>query len=483
MNPVKSIWLSLLLPTLACAVPAAAATYWYLGSPLAAVSILAACLFSTTAIAHTLSRHRQAASAQLRRPELRHNSDSGTGAYASLLEEAIGLVEHLETESSEATRSRTEIEARSHVRQRQVQQLEAALGFLEDPLLITDAHDQLLFFNPASLPLLLANSDESGDSQSKKRPSLDRIDALKQLLDETRSRSAANDRRSHEFELTVGNTTIAYRATANNVYDNQDRLLGVVTLLRDIRDEQKEKTQHAEFVSSVCHELKTPMASIRAYTEMLIDNDFTEADEQQEVFGFIEAQVDRLTRLVDNMLNLTRIQSGVIKVQREDCELNSVLQKAFNVVRPTADEKQIRLVLELSDLYLAAHVDCDLFGQAVINLLSNAIKYTPNGGEVRLQSRMLENRAVVEVADNGMGIPNDSLPHIFDRFYRVPENNKAAAGTGLGLALVKYIVTELHNGQISVTSQVDEGTCFSVSVPLGHCNPNRKKLQPVSSTV
>ncbi|MBI5760479.1 MAG: histidine kinase, partial [Planctomycetales bacterium] len=130
---------------------------------------------------------------------------------------------------------------------------------------------------------------------------------------------------------------------------------------------------------------------------------------------------------------------------------------------------------QLSDLYLPVHIDRDLFGQATINLLSNAIKYTPEGGEVRLRSRNVDGEAVMEVRDTGMGIPADDLSRIFERFYRVAQNNKAAAGTGLGLALVHYIVTQVHSGKISVESQVNEGSCFTVSIPLGHRHSHRRK--------
>jgi signal transduction histidine kinase len=109
-----------------------------------------------------------------------------------------------------------------------------------------------------------------------------------------------------------------------------------------------------------------------------------------------------------------------------------------------------------------------LFGQAIINLISNAVKYTPIDGEVRIRTRMQDTEAVIEVQDNGMGIPPDALPKLFERFYRVPQNSHAAAGTGLGLALVKYIVTNIHDGSISVTSQVDRGSNFAIRIPLGH---------------
>ena len=140
----------------------------------------------------------------------------------------------------------------------------------------------------------------------------------------------------------------------------------------------------------------------------------------------------------------------------------------MEVVATAAKEKRITVVDELSDLYLPAHLDLDLFGQAIINLMSNAIKYTPADGEVRIRTRMQDTEAVIEVQDNGMGIPADALPRLFERFYRVPQNSKAAPGTGLGLALVKYIVTNIHDGSISVTSQVNHGSNFSIRIPLGH---------------
>jgi two-component system phosphate regulon sensor histidine kinase PhoR len=226
--------------------------------------------------------------------------------------------------------------------------------------------------------------------------------------------------------------------------------------------------------------LKTPLSSMKAFIEMLADGDVTEFEQQLELYGFIDVQIDRLTRLINNMLNLARIESGVIKIQREDCGLNEVLEKALEVVAPMAHEKRIQLIPELSELYLPVNVDRDLFGQGVINLLSNAIKYTPEGGEVHLQSRMGEAEAVIEVRDNGMGIPEDSLPRLFQRFYRVPENNKAAAGTGLGLALVQYIVADVHNGRVSVSSKVNAGSCFTVQIPLGHRKSSKRKTEPAA---
>lgn len=121
------------------------------------------------------------------------------------------------------------------------------------------------------------------------------------------------------------------------------------------------------------------------------------------------------------------------------------------------------------------HVDRDLLGQAIINLLSNAVKYTPENGRITLRSHMDELEAIISVEDTGFGIPPESLPKIFDRFYRVPEHQQSAKGTGLGLAFVQSIVQDMHNGHIAVESTVGVGSKFSMRIPLGHHDSKRPK--------
>ncbi|MEX0703964.1 MAG: ATP-binding protein [Planctomycetales bacterium] len=467
MHRERSIWLWLCVPPLVASVPGALVAWWSAGGVAAAICVVVSCLGGGALAAWEARRHARICEARLQRPELRINGTQGTGLYAGLLEEAFGIFERLEAENRRAREERTTLEARGQVRQREAQRLEAALGCVEQPVLIVDPRGQVCYRNAAAAPLVTGAPDGGA---------VELVPALVELLHETLTRNVATNRRAAEFEHEPAGGPRAWEATAVTIQDPQDRrVLGAVAVLRDIAEQKQANTRHAEFVSSVCHELKTPMAGIRAYAEMLRDGDFNEPAEQQEVYGFIEQQVDRLTRLVDNMLNLARIESGVIEVKREDCELNDILRKALDTIAPTASEKSIRLVPELSELYLPVHPDRDLLGQAIINLLSNAVKYTPAGGEVRLRSRMDEGRAVIEVRDTGMGIPAESLPRIFDRFYRVPRNNQAAAGTGLGLALVHYIVTELHGGAIAVDSALDEGTCFTLTLPLGHRNGQRRK--------
>jgi two-component system phosphate regulon sensor histidine kinase PhoR len=402
----------------------------------------------------------------------------GTGACREVVEVAATMLHQAAGGVQQALRAKTELEARLHVRQQLVRQLEAALNQVDQPVLVTDARGLPLFCNAAAAPLFAPDATRASQAGADD-VDVSRVPAVGRLIEELSAAGAIGHRRSIELELDLQNQPTACEVVATLI-PGPESALGAVTVIRDVSEKHREQTRHAEFVASVCHELKTPMAGIRAFTEMLIDGDVEDPQEQQQILGFIEIQVDRLTRLADNMLNLTRMESGVIKVQRVDAELNEILHKAFRVVQPAAEEKGIDLISELSDLYLAVHVDRDLFAQAIINLLSNAVKYTPAGGEVRLRSRMHEREAIIEVSDTGLGIPAGSLPKIFDRFYRVPENNKAAEGTGLGLALVHYIVTELHNGDISVESTVGKGSCFSIRISLGHRDQQRGRVeQPV----
>ncbi len=211
--------------------------------------------------------------------------------------------------------------------------------------------------------------------------------------------------------------------------------------------------------------MKTPLAGIQAYAEMLVDGEADDEATQEEFLNVINSQADRLARLIDNLLNLARIESGVIKVRKEARSLNELLEEAVNVTRHMAEEKGIRLTSDLSPMYLGVLVDRDQLLQAAINLLSNAIKYTSPGGAVTLRSRSREGEAVFDVEDSGVGLSADDCDKIFGKFYRVAGHQHMASGTGLGLPLAKSIVEEVHGGQLTVKSQPGIGSVFTVTLP------------------
>ena len=211
--------------------------------------------------------------------------------------------------------------------------------------------------------------------------------------------------------------------------------------------------------------MKTPLASIKAYVELLVDGDAEDEETREEFLNIINSQTDRLHRLIDNVLNLARIESGVVEIHKVSQPLNSILIEAYETVKPAAEAKNITLVSALSPLYLPVLVDHDQLLQAAINLLSNAVKYTPEGGTVTLRSRNLDGEVQFEVEDTGVGLSPENCRRIFDRFYRVKKDTHMASGTGLGLSLAKTIIEDMHGGRISVRSQLGEGSTFTVTLP------------------
>jgi len=294
-------------------------------------------------------------------------------------------------------------------------------------------------------------------------------DPLLDLLTELQRRPAGTARTA-DFEITdPSGAKRSYRVTARNHAATSpgatdSGLRGVVAVMQDISSQREIGRRHAEFVSAVSHEMKTPLSGIKAYVELLADPDVTDEKLREEFLAVINSQADRLQRLIDNLLNLARIESGVVKVHKESASLNELLKDVLDVVRPAAEQKRIELRADLSPMYLGALVDRDQISQAAINLLSNAIKYTPEGGTVTLRSRILDDRVQFDVEDTGVGISAEDCTRVFQKFYRVKSHSDMAPGTGLGLALAKSIVEEVHGGSLTLKSEVGRGSTFSVTL-------------------
>ncbi len=296
-------------------------------------------------------------------------------------------------------------------------------------------------------------------------------DRLKQWLTDLR-RKKNDTERTDDFELEDGSGRPRwYRVTAATMRDDVgEGTGGVVVVVRDVSAQKVMQRQHAEFVSAASHEMKTPLAGIKAYVELLADGEAEDEQTRDEFFGVINGQTDRLQRLIDNLLNIARIEAGVVKVSKQSRSVNETLTEAFNVVAPAAEAKRIELAADLSPLYLGALLDRDMFLQAVINLLSNAVKYTPAGGRVTLRSRLADHEIQVEVEDTGVGLSEEDAARVFEKFYRVEKDKTMAAGTGLGLPLAKHIVEDVHGGRLAVRSRLGQGSTFAIAVPTAARN-------------
>jgi two-component system phosphate regulon sensor histidine kinase PhoR len=359
--------------------------------------------------------------------------------------------------------ARTAAEVRVGRATAELARIQRVLAGVPDPVLAFDEFGEVLFANPSAEQLF---GFDAQTSEGRAMNRLVRCEKLLQLLNTTSQRKVAGHR-SEEIEVSdPEGQTRWFRATVAKLGAGvADDPGATVAVLRDIGEHKALQKRNAEFVSSVSHEMKTPLAGIKAYVELLADGDAEDERTREEFLEVINGQADRLQRLVENLLNLARIEAGVVKVSKQSGSLNEILEEAERVVRPSAESKQIELVSELSPMYLGVLADRDMMLQAAINLLSNAIKYTHSGGRVTLRSRQVDEQVRFEVADTGVGLSPEDCHRVFEKFYRVSKDKNMAAGTGLGLPLAKHIVEDVHGGHLTVESVLGEGSTFIVTLP------------------
>jgi two-component system phosphate regulon sensor histidine kinase PhoR len=275
-----------------------------------------------------------------------------------------------------------------------------------------------------------------------------------------------------------GDTTKTYKVTLSPVTDPPEPGetpksaaedgAGVVAVLHDVTHERDMAQLKNDFVSNVSHELRTPLASIKAYVELLIDGEAQDEKVKREFYEVIQNEANRLGRLIDNILNISKIESGLVKIDRRPQSLTAVVHDAIEMTVPQADRRQITINEDLTGASYQALVDRDMMYQAVLNLLSNAVKYTPVGGMVTVHASVDDARrkVIVRISDTGSGIPPKDLPFIFDKFYRAESNKGMAQGNGLGLALVKHVIETVHSGRLFVDSQSGKGSSFGFELDL-----------------
>lgn len=266
---------------------------------------------------------------------------------------------------------------------------------------------------------------------------------------------------------------LAVSVTYTPLFDEGERLVNVIANVSDITRFREEEEMKSTFVSIISHELKTPVALVKGYAQTLARPDATwDPETARQSLQIIEEEADRLEALINNLLDVSRIQAGDLRLDISDVNMNRLLERIAQDYRTQTTEHQIEV--DLPDELPLVSGDEERLRQVFTNLLGNAIKYSPDGGLIRIGAwvdKRAENddkkpRLVVYVADAGIGIPDDELPKIFDRFYRIDTSlRRRTAGVGLGLFLINAIV-EAHKGEIWVRSEVNKGTTFSVALPL-----------------
>lgn len=376
------------------------------------------------------------------------------------------LLDFAEKSVTDAAVKLKELEIQVKVATAQRQHAEAILYSISDAVLVTDPFDELVLANDAAARVF---DFELHDACRRPIDQVVRDETVVGLIREMRQSNSTNGRRivEHAVKPATG-APRTFKITFSCVSDNTDQPAGVVAVLHDMTKEKEVAEMKNDFVSNVSHELRTPLASIKAYVEMLIDGEADDEKTQREFYEVIQNEANRLSRLIDNILNISRIESGLTKVNKQPQSLMVILKEALEVIAPQAKGKNIKLKEELTPVFYQTNADKDMLYQAVLNLLSNAVKYTPEGGQITVQTLVDESKrkVITRISDTGVGIPPKDLPFVFDKFYRAEANNRMAKGTGLGLSLVKHIIETVHRGRMFVESHMGKGSCFGFELDL-----------------
>ncbi len=246
---------------------------------------------------------------------------------------------------------------------------------------------------------------------------------------------------------------------------NQSTIRGAVAVFRDMTEERRLDKLRKDFIANVSHELRTPIAMLQGYSEAIVDDVASSDEEKKEVAQIIYDESLRMGRLVNELLDLARMEAGHNELHYSSINLNDFGQRIIRKFSGLARDREVGLRFHVSNHERMLMIDPDRIEQVLTNLLDNAVRHTPSGGEVSLLITSLEKGVQFDVTDTGSGIPEDDLPFVFERFYKADKaRTRGRSGTGLGLAIARNIV-ESHLGQISVHSKTGEGTTFSFFIP------------------
>jgi two-component system sensor histidine kinase NblS len=238
-------------------------------------------------------------------------------------------------------------------------------------------------------------------------------------------------------------------------------------IMHDITRQAELEQMKSEFISNVSHELRTPITSIKSYVDTLCNHgEKLEPEIQKEFLQIMDNEADRLMFLINDVLELSRVEEGSRELEMIPLPIRQAAEYAMRAVNLMAKDREIELSSDIEDDLPLVNLNQESIERVVINLLTNSIKYTPVGGKIALKASFNHesNEIRVDVKDNGIGIPEECLEHIFERFYRVERKVHTIKGTGLGLTIVKKIV-EKHGGHLSVESAMGEGSTFSFFLP------------------
>ncbi|MCT3301731.1 cell wall metabolism sensor histidine kinase WalK [Lactiplantibacillus pentosus] len=376
--------------------------------------------------------------------QVRVYSDDELGQLAKAINNLSIRVEESQ-ESTEAERRR----------------LDSVLSHMSDGVIATDRRGNITIINETASDFMDVTAEKAIGSSI--------LDVLK-IRDDYSLRDLIENQDELMLDLSSNERDLILNAYFSLIQRESGFISGLVCVLHDVTEQQKIDNDRKQFVSNVSHELRTPLTSLRSYIEALSDGAWKDPEVAPGFLKVTQEETDRMIRMINELLSLSRMDSGTTRVDMELVNINEMFNYVldrFDMILKKDDNpaKYYTIKREFTKRDLWVEIDTDKFTQVLDNIMNNAIKYSPDGGVVTCRLLETHNQVIISISDQGLGIPRADLNHVFDRFFRVDKaRSRAQGGTGLGLAISKEVV-QMLGGRIWVDSVEGKGSTFYISLP------------------
>ncbi len=334
--------------------------------------------------------------------------------------------------------------------------METLFTYMADGLIATDVEGNILHANPVALNILDFTYEDIKN---------EKFDNIFKYLNEKITLGYISESSKWEGSEIVYIKDLTFKAKYASFKNEKDQIGGIIVVFQDITEQHRLENMRKEFVANVSHELKTPITTIKSYTETLLEGVIDNRELSTQFLNVVNGECDRMARIVRDLLQLSNLDYKQTQWKYKRVSIKELLKSCYMKMMMAAEDKNQTMDIDIDMDTYDVFVDKDGIEQVILNILSNAIKYTHDGGKINITTKNKENQVLIVVKDNGLGIPKEDLERIFERFYRVDKaRSRELGGTGLGLSIAKQIV-EAQRGRIEINSEYNVGTEVNIILP------------------
>ncbi|AEJ23374.1 two-component sensor histidine kinase [Weissella koreensis KACC 15510] len=342
------------------------------------------------------------------------------------------------------------------------QRLDSVLEHMTDGVIAADRRGSINLINPAALRFLGIDDEHEVLGQY--------VLKVLRLEDRYQLRNFFGNVDNLLLDFSNEDQELTLKVNSAQIQRESGFISGMVVVLHDVTEEQRINQERRQFVSNVSHELRTPLTSVKSYIDALQDGATDDPELTGQFLAVVQAETGRMINMINDLLELSRMDRGVRNLELEWVNLGALFEYILNrfdmiISSDQAGQKDYRIIREVEPTPVWVEIDTSKFTQVIDNIMNNAIKYSPDGGTIMARLNLIDQKVVISIQDQGLGIPQKDAQHVFDRFFRVDKaRSRAQGGTGLGLAIAKEIV-ESFGGRIWAESKEGQGSTFKISLP------------------